>query len=180
MNLLLRLIKTVLLALWWRKPLHPLATSELVLRVWPNDIDPNLHLTNARYLSIIDLGRLDLLIRTGMGRLMLKQRWSPVLGSMMIRYRRQLSPFQRFRLKSRVMGWDGKWVYLEHVFETMAGEVAAVAIGRGVFLGARGTVPVADILAAAGVPDAISPPIPPAVQAWTEAEQDLTAGARVA
>lgn len=180
MNLLLRLLKTVLAALWFRKRLHPLAVSELVLRVWPTDCDPNLHMTNARYPSMMDLGRLDLLIRTGMGRLMWKRRWSPVLGSMMIRYRRELRPFQLFRLKSRVMGWDGKWIYLEHVFETMDGEVAAVAIGRGVFVGAQGSVPVAELLAAAGVPDAVSPPIPPAVAAWTAAEQDLTGSARAA
>lgn len=180
MNLLLRLIKTVLLALWVRKPLHPLGTSELILRVWPNDIDPNLHLTNARYLSIIDLGRLDLLIRTGLWRLILRHKWSPVLGSMMIRYRKSLSPFQKFRLKSRVLGWDGKWIYMEHMFETMDGDVAAVAIGRGVFVSGGSSVPVADILAAAGVPDAVSPPIPPAVIAWTEAEQDLTSGAKAA
>ena len=56
MNLYFRL----LIRLWmtWIKPrpLGLLDTSELPGRVWPMDLDTNLHMNNGRYLSLMDLG----------------------------------------------------------------------------------------------------------------------------
>jgi acyl-CoA thioesterase FadM len=45
---------------------RPLESDILNLRVWPNDIDFNLHLNNARYLSVMDYGRIHMLARAGL------------------------------------------------------------------------------------------------------------------
>ena len=34
------------------------ATTRVALRVWPNDLDLNLHVNNGRYLALADIGRL--------------------------------------------------------------------------------------------------------------------------
>ena len=31
------------------------------MRVWPNDLDTNAHMNNGRYLTLMDLGRFDLM-----------------------------------------------------------------------------------------------------------------------
>ncbi|MFC7333418.1 thioesterase family protein [Rhodocista pekingensis] len=173
MNLLFRMLRVVVAALLGR-PLHPLAASVVTLRVWPTDLDPNLHMTNSRYLAMMDIGRLDLIVRTRIWRVLLKRRWAPVLGSSTIRYRRSLAPFQRFRVRTQVICWDEKWLYIEHVFEDLAGEVHAVAMTKGLFLAGGRTVPTAAVLDALGGGHIDSPPVPPGILAWQQAEQEMS------
>ncbi len=111
MNLIFRLIFVVVSAVVaaWRGPLiGVLDAASLRFRVWPTDLDINVHMTNARYFSVMDLGRTDLMIRVGLGGAILRNRWQPVLGAANIRFRRSLKPFQRFTLVSRVLCWDEK------------------------------------------------------------------------
>lgn len=165
MNLWLRLLRVLIGALFGA-PVGLLDASRLSFRVWPTDLDPNIHMNNARYLALMDLGRVDLMARSGLLRMALKRRWQPVLGGSAIRYRRPLRPFQRFTLATRLLSWDDKWLYIEHRVET-AGGLAAVAVVKGLFLGPGGPVPTADILAAHG-------PVPPtAPPAWATAWRDL-------
>ena len=55
MNLILRMIKVLVAALFGQR-LGVLDSSILTFRVWPNDLDINLHMNNGRYLTIMDLG----------------------------------------------------------------------------------------------------------------------------
>lgn len=168
MNLVVRLIKTLVLALMARR-IGLLDRSSVTYRVWPNDLDFNLHMNNGRYLTLMDLGRTDLMIRSGFARVALARRWMPVLAGATIRYRRSLAPFQRFRLDSRLVGWDDRWLYLEQRFETMDGRPAASAMVRAVFLGGGRTIPTAEVVAAAGIAPQ-SPVLPPDFAAWIASE----------
>ena len=89
----------------------------VALRVWPNDLDSNLHMNNSRYLLAMDLGRWDYGVRTGVIQQALRRRWFPVAGSVMLRFRKSLDPFQRFELRTRVVAWDEKWWWFEQRFE---------------------------------------------------------------
>ena len=64
MNLWLRLILQLLKSRF-AAALEPLGTSVRRGRVWPTDLDVSLHMNNGRYLTLMDLGRLDLMLRTG-------------------------------------------------------------------------------------------------------------------
>lgn len=172
MNLLFRLIAVLVAALCGRR-VGLLDATRLSMRVWPTDLDVNMHMTNARYLSLMDLGRIDLMIRTGMAPLILKNRWQPVIGAANVRFRRSLRPFQRFTLVSRVLCWDEKYVFMEHRMETAEG-TAAVAVMQGAFIHRGTVVPPATVLGALG--SAVeSPPMPDFVAAWRE--QPLPAAA---
>ena len=120
--------------------------SVIRLRVWPTDMDLNFHLNDGRYVSLSGLGRVDLMHRTGLLRRALKRGWYPVVGSVVIRYRREIRAFEKFELHSRILGWDEKWFYFEHRFEK-GGDVAALAYARGVMRTRGGAVPPADVLA---------------------------------
>lgn len=172
MNLYFRLIKIVFAAIFGR-PIEALGESSITLSVWPNDLDFNLHMNNGRYLTLMDLGRFDLMIRGGMLRTVLRRGWMPVLAAATIRFRRSLDPFQRFRLRTRVLGWDARNVIMEQVFETLDGHIAARAVVRGVFRRKGGTVPTEEIAQAAGW-STQSPELPARVTAWLAAEDQLS------
>ena len=148
MNLFFRLIWIVVAA--FRKPsVGILDETRIRLRVLPNDLDTNFHMNNGRYLTIMDLGRLDLTIRSGLWRAMRDNRWAPVVGGAKMVFRRPLDPFQRYDLATRLVGWDGKWVYIEQRFE-VDGHMHARGVVRALFLKGRDKVPSADLAAALG------------------------------
>ena len=66
MNLYLRLIWILLSSLWKPRMSMDALTNQLATRVWLNDIDINLHMNNGRYMTVCDLNRVDLFIRTGL------------------------------------------------------------------------------------------------------------------
>ncbi|HTL70374.1 MAG TPA: thioesterase family protein [Candidatus Eisenbacteria bacterium] len=167
MSLLLRVLG-VFLGARRRGRLDVRGESVLRLRVWPNDLDIYGHLNNGRYLTLMDLGRFDLILRTGMGRLVKRNRWTPLVASATIRYRKPLKAFQPFELKTRIVCWDEKWVFIDQRFET-DGVVAAAGLIRGLFRGPLGSVPTAEVLAGLGTSVA-SPPWPDGVKLWFESE----------
>lgn len=155
------------LTLWLRPPLAPLGTSVLTFRVWPNDLDVNIHMNNGRFLSVMDLGRFDLSFRTRLGRAMLRNRWTPLVGGLSMRYRRSLAPFERYELHTRLLGWDAKWFFLEQRFLKKGGDLAAEGVVRALFRGKEGNVPVAEVLRQMGY-EGPQPDLPEAVRRWAE------------
>ena len=107
MNLWFRLLHLLLCSLFRPKLEAPFGVSRLQFRVLPNDLDSNLHMTNGRYWNIFDLGRLDLILRMGLGKVALREKWAPIVGAGTIQFRRELKPFQRFTLETRLAGWVG-------------------------------------------------------------------------
>jgi acyl-CoA thioesterase FadM len=176
MNLYLRLIRIAVAALFGRR-IAPFDDSVVQFRVWPNDLDFNLHMNNGRYLTVMDLGRADLMLRAGLVGLLWRRRWAPVLGGATIRYRRSLAAFAGYRLRTRLLGWDDKWLYLEQGFEDARGAVAAHAVVKAVFRRRGGTVPTAEIAAAFGW-QGPSPDLPAYVQALRDGEEAMREGLR--
>ena len=168
MVVLFRLIWAIFRALL--KPhLDLLGESAVTMRVWPNDLDLNVHMNSGRYGSMMDIGRVEILARSGLLRKVFARGWRPIAAAVTIRYRRSLLPFQRFTVRTRVICWDDKWLYFRHVIECR-GEVAAVAYVRGLLRGKEGNVAPARILALAGTPDLQSPPMPDDVARWVAVE----------
>jgi acyl-CoA thioesterase FadM len=153
----------VLVAACFRPRLTLVEQSVLRFRVLPTDLDFNVHMNNARYLALMDLGRLDLIIRTGLWRIVLSQHWQPVLGGCMVRFRRSLKPFQPFELASHMLAWDDKWIYIEHII-AVDGILACQAVVRGAFVAADGVVAPASVAQAAGFAGEA-----PALPAWVAA-----------
>lgn len=129
-------------------------------RALPQDCDTNLHVNNARYLSLMDLGRVALVARLGLLGPMVKNRWGAVVGAVEMEFLREISLFDRFELVTRIVGWDRKWIYIEQRFER-DGKLLAVGRVQGLFRGKQGSIPSADIIAELG-PWVTSPGLPPA------------------
>ena len=182
MNLWLRLFWYALTA--WRRPALDAqnALSVLPFRVGPLDLDLSLHMNNGRYLSLMDLGRLDYLVRTGLWKAVARNRWTPIASAIAIRYRRELRPFATFRLETRLVSWAEASVVMEQVFILTSGPHAGQVAARALFKGGiysrteRTFIDTARMMREIGVV-AESPPVSPEIEAFLKADGALKIGA---
>jgi acyl-CoA thioesterase FadM len=164
-----------------RQQIHPLAPlgvldeDTLRMRVWPNAIDLNLHMNNARYLSVMDYARTHLLARTRLLEHIIRSRWQPLVGAVWVTYRRSLPLFSVFSIASRLVCWDDRWFYIEQTFTNRQGQ-AAVGWVKGILRDGHGNVDPQQVIAGVA-PGAVSPPMPEAIAAWNELTREkLQAG----
>lgn len=94
-------------------------TLIIAFRVSPIDLDLNFHMNNGRYLSHMDTGKIDFLIRTGLAKKVIKQRAKPVTTSVKISFFKDLKLFERYRLITKLIGVDSKWLYFEQSFKNI-------------------------------------------------------------
>lgn len=185
MNLWLRLVWLLLTAPFRPKISVPDGFSTLTLRVLPNDLDLSLHMNNGRYLTIMDLGRIDLIIRGGLGKAVWRNGWTPVANAVVIRFRRELRAFERYRLETRAVAWTEQAVVMEQRFVFAAGDregqVAAKALVKGAIYDRKEEryVPIPDLFELIGGP-AESPPMSPEVEAFLAADRSMREAGRSA
>lgn len=162
MKQLLRLLK-ILLFSRFRSSLDIFGEGVVSFRVWPNDLDPLLHMNNGVYLTLLDLGRIDFSIRTGLAAACRTQGIYPVVASEVIRFRRSLGPFSKFSIRTKCVHWDDKYFFISQQFE-QRGQVAARAIIKGRFLKRNGDrVAPDEIFKLMGI-QPVAPPQPEAVR----------------
>jgi len=135
----------------------------LPMRVWPTDVDLYMHLNNGAYLTLMDVGRYQLALRTRLVNAMVRRSTWPVIGGAIVRFRRELRLFEGFELATRVLGWEGKWLFIEQRFER-EGVVHAAAIHKVVMRQRGRSVPFEEIAREMGI-DEPSPPLPD-LAAW--------------
>lgn len=168
MNHLFRLVWLLLRARFQAR-VSILGPARTAFRVWPTDLDVLMHVNNGVYLSLMDLGRVDLMLRSGMYHRFRARGWYPVVVAQTIQYRRSLTLFQPFEIETRVLGWDDKAILLAQEFHRPNGEVLATALVRARFLSKTGTVPMQEFIAALGDP---APPgeIPAYAREWNASQ----------
>jgi acyl-CoA thioesterase FadM len=143
-----------------------LEESRVPFRVLPTDCDVNFHMNNGRYLSLMDLGRVHLMAQLRLLGVIIRKKWKPVLAAADINFIRQLAPFQKFDLVTRIVTWDDKYAYMEQRFES-GGVLCAHAYVKGLFLDARGRVANSTVVAQLGH-DGSPPPCPEELRLWIE------------
>ncbi len=130
MNLIFRMLYVFILA-QFRESLSTVnSVSRLSLRVLPNDLDINFHMNNGRYLTICDLNRVDLFIRTGLLKAMFKRSWIPVIAEHTMTYKKPLGLFDRFDVELKVTHTDEKYFYMTHAF-IKGGRIMAEGTSKG-------------------------------------------------
>jgi acyl-CoA thioesterase FadM len=142
--------------------------SRVRFTVLPHDCDLNIHLNGGRFVSFMDIARIELLSRMRIFMKVLRLGWRPVMGGIVVRFRRSVLPFQRFDIRSRLVGWDEKWFYIEHIVEK-DGQFCASGHARVVIRDKSRTITPRDVLTTLGL-DVAQPPLPEFVARWTELE----------
>ena len=171
MNLYLRLLTTLLIALFERRVDTSYACSQCFL-VLPTDIDVFGHMNNGRYLQIMDISRARWMVRTGTFRAVRKRGWGLALGGNLIRYRRPLRAGQQYTVSTRLVCWDKRWFYLEHAFRDRTGRECAVGVSRATVRDRHSCVPTSAVMQEVDR-GAIPPPVPQYLQDWLAIENSM-------
>jgi len=145
MNLIFRMI-SLLIKSYFKERL-PIEKPEnfLNLTVLPNDIDINFHMNNGRYLTICDLTRVDMFLRTGLAKTMLKEKWIPVISEHTMKYKKALKVFQKYKIEMEVTGWDEKSFQMLHTFK-VKDRIVAEGTSLGVIVSKQGVVPPVEVM----------------------------------
>ena len=171
MNLYIRL-----LLVWLRNLTHPKRhyshASESGFRVMLHDLDAFGHMNNGRYLQIMDVARTEWMLQTGVLDVIRKQRWAPLLGGGVVRYRHSLRLFQHYHVRTRLLGWDHRWFYTEHCFFDRRDRCVAVGVTRAGLRNGSAWVH-ADEVVNQVHPGASSPEIPAHVRDWIELDNAM-------
>jgi len=113
----------------WNDNKDPLALTSYKFRVMPWDMDLNMHLTNTRYPSFIDVGRVQWFAEIGLLPLIFGDGWRTVVASQTVTFVREIKPFAKVNVESQVLYWDRKYMYSEHRF-LVDGKLHCKALGR--------------------------------------------------
>ncbi|MBT8142303.1 MAG: thioesterase family protein [Gammaproteobacteria bacterium] len=129
-------------------------------RVKPWDCDPNWHMTNSRYFTYMDYARFWRYFHMGVFKdVFIKKKWMPMAVSQEITYIKDISPLEKFEVRSKLAGWDEKYVYMAQDFYGKKG-LCAKAMIRGVFVHNKKPVSIEKVMQAFGSP--------PQVEAYRE------------
>ena len=159
MLLLFRFLITMLSS-GLRRRIGPLDPATVYFRALPHDCDLNFHLNAGRYVSFMDIARVELIARMRILRRVLKRGWRPIGGGIQVTYRKSVMPMERFSITSRIVAWDEKWFYVEHLVHKQDGTLAATGLMRTLFRGPNGNVAPRELLALLGLADMQSPEVP--------------------
>ncbi len=149
-------------------PLPLLGTHEAEHICWPWDIDPWMELNNGRTLTLYDMGRVGLFLRVGAVAVMQENRWAGTVAGSSVRYRRRVRAFDRYQLRSRMIGWDKRFFYAEQSM-WRKGDCTSHGLLRMAITDRNGLVETAKVAEAFGH-DGDSPGLPEWVRAWIAAE----------
>jgi len=134
---------------------------------WPWDLDIWMELNNGRTLTLLDLGRIPLTRRLGFVAVLRDKGWGMTMAGVSVRWRRRVRVFDRVETRSRCVGWDARFFYIEQSM-WCRGDCANQALYRVAITGPGGIVPAPEAARAMG--EAQSPPLPGWVAAWIEAD----------
>lgn len=168
MNLFFRLLFTTLISRF-RSKVSIMGPCLTPFRCLPTDLDVLRHMNNGKYLSLMDLARVDLMARAGVMNKINQQGWYPVVVAETIRFKKSIEPFDRFAIETVILGWDEKAFLLRQTF-IRSDVIVAEAVVRARFLKKTGgSVSAAEVLNLAGV-SMTSPPIEPWVAQWNQSQ----------
>lgn len=171
MNLYIRLLATLVASLFQPSVRYD-EPSERRFRVWLHDLDAFGHMNNGRYLQIMDVARVDWMLRSGVAAVIRRGRYTPLLGGGLTHFRHPLKLFQSYSVRTRLVHWDRRWFYLEHAFVDGRGRRVAVGVSRAALRTRSGWADT-DAVARAVDEDAVSPVAPSYIESWLASDGDI-------
>lgn len=153
----------------FRSKLHVGDTSRRNFIVWPTDIDIFLHMNNGIYLTLLDLARFDLMKRSGTWQKLKKQKVHPVVVQETITFRKSLTPWLKFEVQTKILGWDELAFYVGQRF-VVEDEIYAEAVVKLRFLKSpKGTPTPTEVNEMAGGWPTAEPALADWIKEWSRA-----------
>lgn len=122
----------------------------------PFECDFYMHKSNSCYIQELDVARAELMTlvfqRFFVERPTESKTWVFVpVANVFCSFKKEIKPFQRYNIRSRVMAWDQKWIFILSQFVTGKDKVCASAVTKYVLKDGRKTVPPIDALKFSGL-----------------------------
>lgn len=150
--------------------LGPLDTHVSQHYCLPWDIDLWRELNNGRTLTLYDIGRIVMAQRNGTAAATQKAGFGLVVAGASVRYRKRITMFQKFELRTRLLGVDEKFIYIEQSMwlndETCANHILL----RGALVQKGKMIPPTELLKRLDG-DFETPELPQWAQAWVDADK---------
>ena len=130
------LLRTLPVAIRARRHAGSTTVSRLARRVEPGQVDVNLHMNQAAYAQVMELGRVDWMFRSGAWARWRADGVKPIVVEQHITYRRELKPLAAYVVESRLVGVDGRLARFAHHLRVedrvhALGQVKALMVGPG-------------------------------------------------
>lgn len=151
-------------------PAHPLVMHVSQHRVSLFDCDMFGEMNNGRILTILELGRWELSLRSGLWPVLRQNGWGFAVAGASVRYRKRLTPFERFEMRTQLLGWDERFLYIEQGMFKTSGDCANHCLFRTAIVSKGRALPPADVAAKLNL-DQGSPALPDWVNDWIKADK---------
>lgn len=114
------------------------------------ECDLNLHKSNSTYFSDLDIARTHLICHLIKRSLRARRGLYVALAGVSCLFRREIKPFEKYEIVSRLLAWDDKWVWVVSHFVSVGGapgerKIFASALSKYVFKMGRKTIKPVDI-----------------------------------
>ena len=123
---------------------NAMETFVIPFRVWITDIDVSI-MNHAAILTIMETGRLDLMIRSNFFKIASKNKWYFPSQALSVQYYRPLKIFQKAQLHTRISFIDEKWIYVEQKIVRKE-KIVATCLVKSTIKKGRETVPASEII----------------------------------
>lgn len=125
--------------------------AETSFRIRPWDIDMFLEVNNGRILTLYDLGRFDLSIRTGLATALKQNRWGLVVAGSTVCYRRRIRMFEKATIYTQIAGFDERWIYIMQSMWVKGTPASSILLRTGITRQGK-VIPVQEVLEALNIP----------------------------
>lgn len=134
----------------------------------PWDLDMWFELNNGRTLTLYDLGRIPFANRVGLISVLRRRKWGLTMAGACVRYRRRVRMFDKLEMRSRCIGYDDKFFYIQQSLWSR-GEATSSVVYRTAVTNKDGIVRPPEILKELDAEE-WNPEMPEWVQKWLDAE----------
>ena len=160
------------LNLYSARKLPPMNTLDLHIsqhRCRLVDCDIFGEMNNGRILTLYEMGRFQAAVRMGLWAKLKQKRWGLSVAGTSIRYRKRITPFEKYEIRTKIATWDERFVYIEQGMFKLNGDCASHVLLRTAVVEKGRAVPTDMLINVMGITD--PRPVPAAwVQNWIDAE----------
>lgn len=151
------------------KPIPITSVSKATFRCMPWDLDMMFEMNNGRILTLYDLGRFDLTIRSSFFKHLLRKKWGVVVAGGSVRYRKRIRVFDKVTIHTQIVGAEGRWIYITQSMWVKENPVSSVLFRTGVTSKGK-AVPVDEVLKEMNISN-WQPQLPEWVNSWIDSEK---------
>ncbi len=123
------------------------------------------------YALYMGLARWNFMFNSEFKTVAIKKAWVPVTTAETMKYKKSIKAFSRVRLVTRLVYWNDRRFYLEHIFY-VEGEECAHTYIEGLVRSPQGHLKPTEVFKALGV-TLESPPLPEKLQGWVDSISEM-------